>query len=584
MELFEKLPQKDVELINGYINSYGGGNDEGSYMPLDQTSYWLRFWSVNKVPFYQMFGEKFIVKKEISFNRDADAMEEELDESIRYGDGIAKTFRNRYEAFINSLYDLDYDARYELRRFAGDCSMLISNEYTGNPITIPGSLTVDGKPFQINHGAKVVKMLGKICKALGFSYTAYKCPHCGHVDTETAWEKDKCPYCYNNETDYVTVDGYEAFRCLHSLALNQKRLKGNLCLSIHPLDYITMSDNDCNWQSCMQWMEEQGDYRLGTIEMMNSPYCVVAYVEAREDMYLWNSEARWNNKRWRQLLMITPEMLLGNKQYPYFSDDLQGAAMKWLRELANAGDYRCVENEKRYGPYEEEALQIQNRRYNRVGTQEVYVHFWFDFMYCDIYDYRMAFISRTCSTGRIEYNLSGPAVCTNCGEVIYKDDDNVEPHWTICAECCGVWRCHQCGEMHQGEPYYAEDCDLPLCGYCYDQLERCEVCGDRIMNIGEIFIELLPEADEEYECYNWNYLVATCSHCAHSSEFTQLFGDIVIRKDMFGRDRQVVLLENISDEGLERGNLDRGVINILKSIRDAKSDEEKLNFVKKNLY
>jgi hypothetical protein len=282
--------------------------------------------------------------------------------------------------------------------------------------------------------------------------------------------------------------------------------------------------------------------------------------------------------------MITPEMLLGNKQYPYFSDDLQGAAMKWLRELANAGDYRCVENKKRYGPYEEEALQIQNNRYNKVGTQEIYVRFWFDFMYCDIYDYRMAFISRTCSASRIEYNLSGPAVCTNCGEVIYRGDDNVEPHWTICAECCGTWRCHQCGDMHQGEPYYAADCDYPLCGYCYDQLERCEVCGDRIMDVGEIFIELLPEADEEHECYNWNYLVATCSHCAHSSEFTQLFGDIVIRKDMFGRDRQVVLLENISDEGLERGNLDRGVINILKSIRDAKSDEEKLNFVKKNLY
>ena len=29
------------------------------------------------------------------------------------------------------------------------------------------------------------------------------------------------------------------------------------------------------------------------------------------------------------------EMILGNKQYPFFNDDLQGAAMKWLRDLAN---------------------------------------------------------------------------------------------------------------------------------------------------------------------------------------------------------------------------------------------------------
>jgi hypothetical protein len=63
-----------------------------------------------------------------------------------------------------------------------------------------------------------------------------------------------------------------------------------------------------------------------------------------------------------------------------------------------------------------------------------------------------------------------------------------------------------------------------------------------------------------------------------------LFGEIVVRTDMFGRERQVVLLENISDEGLEHGNLDVNTINTLKSIRDAKSDEEKLNLVKKNLY
>ena len=69
-----------------------------------------------------------------------------------------------------------------------------------------------------------------------------------------------------------------------------------------------------------------------------------------------------------------------------------------------------------------------------------------------------------------------------------------------------------------------------------------------------------------------------------NSDFKDLFGEIAVRTDMFGRERQVVLLENISDEGLEHGNLDINTINTLKSIRDAKSDEEKLNLVKKNLY
>jgi hypothetical protein len=425
-------------------------------------------------------------------------------------------------------------------------------------------------------------MLGKICKAIGMEYTAYKCPNCGRVSDE---QEPYCGYC-GCETPYTKVDGYEAFRRAHSLVLNQKKLRGNLCLSIHPMDYITMSDNDCGWQSCMQWMEEQGDYRLGTIEMMNSPYCVVAYVEAREDMYLWNSETRWNNKRWRQLLMITPEMLLGNKQYPYFSDDLQGAAMKWLRELANAGDYRCADNNKRYGPYEEEALQIANKRRNRVGTREIYVNFWFNYMYCDIYDYRMAFIARNCPSNSIEYNLSGPAVCTNCGDVIYKDcESEVEAYWTTCRACNNMWRCAHCGEWHHGDPCYVEDSDEPYCAYCYEyDTSVCEVCGGRMAYGQSIYIEVLPNADSEHECYNWNYVIDTCENCLSNGEFTKLYGEITTRIDMFGRERNVISLKNITDSGLKRGSLDVSTRNALKAIRDAKSDEEKLNLVKKNLY
>lgn len=584
MDIFEKLSSEDVELIQGYINRYGGSDGyNDSYMPLGDMGHWLRFWNVNKAPFYQMFGEKFILKKEVLFERDQDAMEEELDEAIRYSDSIASGFRSGYSMFVQDL-PIDYELKYVMKQLACNMTGLIRNIYEGDPITIPGSVTIDGRPLQINHGAKTIKMLGKVCKAIGYTYTAYKCPQCGHVTTVAS--KDEHCDCCDESPIYEKIDGYESFRRLHSLVLNQKKLKGNLCLSIHPLDYITMSDNDCGWQSCMQWMEEAGDYRLGTIEMMNSPYCVVAYVEAREPMTLWSMDTKWNSKRWRQLLMITPEMLLGNKQYPYFSDDLQGTAMKWLRELANAGDYRCADNNKRYGPYEEEALQIINKRRNRVGTREIYVNFWFNYMYCDIYDYRMAFIARNCPSNSIEYNLSGPAVCTNCGDVIYKDcESEVEAYWTTCRTCNNMWRCGHCGEWHHGDPYYVEDSDEPYCGYCYEyETSVCEVCGGRMSNGHSVYIEVLPNADIEHECYNWNYVIDTCDNCLNSTEFTTLYGEITTRIDMFGRERNVISLKNITDSGLKRGSLDVSTRNALKAIRDAKSDEEKLNLVKKNLY
>ena len=89
MELFTKLPQSDVELINGYINNYGGSDDESSYMPLDKMPYFLRYWSRNKAPLYQMFGEKFILKKEICFDRDPDQMEEEMKDASLVGKKIS---------------------------------------------------------------------------------------------------------------------------------------------------------------------------------------------------------------------------------------------------------------------------------------------------------------------------------------------------------------------------------------------------------------------------------------------------------------------------------------------------------------
>ena len=55
-------------------------------------------------------------------------------------------------------------------------------------------------------------------------------------------------------------------------------------------------------------------------------------------------------------------------------------------------------------------------------------------------------------------------------------------------------------------------------------------------------------------------------------------------KDMYGRERQVVFIENFSDEGLDCGDLDIRSREMLRLLRDAKSDEERLDLVRKNLY
>jgi hypothetical protein len=54
-----------------------------------------------------------------------------------------------------------------------------------------------------------------------------------------------------------------------------KPTEGYLVLSIHPIDYITMSESGYNWDSCQSI---NGDFAAGTVALM-SDYCtIVAYI------------------------------------------------------------------------------------------------------------------------------------------------------------------------------------------------------------------------------------------------------------------------------------------------------------------
>lgn len=577
MDLLTKLPEEDKNLIHRYIAWYGGGDCDCDYTVISRNrmDYFLRFWAPAKEPFYKMFGENFIIKREISFTKDIDELEEEMDMALRHGEVPVAEFRRRYVNFIDEYPGMDYELRYQLKRFANDTSMLVKNVYEDEPFSIPGEFTINKRPLQVNRGVKAIKMLGKICAAMGFSVTMYHCETCG------TWSEDPTakPFYCDNHT-LVKVDCYEQFRRAHSLALNQKTVRGNLCLSIHPLDFITMSDNECGWSSCMCWMEEPGDYRLGTIEMMNSESVIIAYVEAKEDMHIADHDQKWNNKRWRQLIVVTPELILGNKQYPYFNDVLQGTALKWIKELAAGADLG-------YGPYDVESVQIRNQSANTIGNRRVHFNLYMSgYMYNDIYDLRMGFMKSNWTGTDLTINLSGPAVCTSCGDIIPIND--VESSWTTCRDCNGMWQCKCCGDWHYGEPYYASDSDDCYCEYCYTHdLITCEVCGEKVEHINQVFLELIP-ADQcpvELECYNWSYTIPICDYCMkHPEDCAITLGELKTVTDMWGRMRTVAQIANVNDEGLSRGDLPQEVFATLVKIRDAKSIEERADLIRNNLY
>lgn len=575
MSLFERLPDEDKSQFKSYLSHYG---DEGNgTISLDRLGYFLRFWDENKEPFFRAFGEQFIVKKEVRLTKNKDELADEM--YIALTSSAHQMVRNFVSAYRDAVRHIgndmdDLNVAYRLNSFVDDYEMLADNIYLGPRFTIPGKYTKDERPLVVNSHCKAVKMLGKIAAALDVELPIMYCSDCGCYYTNGETE------CGYEHGPLVKSSGYELFRQAHSQVLNQKQIKGNLCLSIHPLDYITMSDNNCGWTSCMSWMEEAGDYRLGTIEMMNSPCVVVAYVESKETM--WTPGGEWNNKRWRQLYIVTKEVILGNRQYPYYSDELQGVAIRWIRDL--------MTQIPGYGPYPEEAIQLRNDGWNTIRDKKIYFDFVCNYMYNDVYDSRLAYVAdqKLNDNGHYYCNFSGPAVCTGCGEVIKLDE--VDAHAVQCRACDGHWRCDFCGDWHSCyDESYSVDDEYVACDWCYhNELSICEVCGEHHRNdsVSHIYIQFADTTNEEIrDGFNYNFYVTMCDSCLNNpEEYVPLFGQVYEVKDSWGNRRQAFDVRNITDDGFNAGDLRSRTIEWLKLMQATKSDEERINLLEKIVY
>ena len=124
---------------------------------------------------------------------------------------------------------------------------------------------------------------------------------------------------------YPSMELFTRFRDRVSLIRTTQKLDVDVTLSIHPIDFLSMSDNKSGWTSCMSLLGK-GSCRSGVMEFMNSPTAVVAYVES--DIPFLPGVP---NKSWRMLLFYdeSGRVAMGGRQYPFFSKALaEGAICK----------------------------------------------------------------------------------------------------------------------------------------------------------------------------------------------------------------------------------------------------------------
>lgn len=148
-----------------------------------------------------------------------------------------------------------------------------------------------------------------------------------------------------------------------------------------------------------------------------------------------------------------------------------------------------------------------------------------------------------------------------------------------------MWRCTYCGDLCSGEAYYTEDRDDPFCLYCYEnRTSQCECCGDRVIDAHNVFIRLLKDPpDSDLESCNWGHCVTVCSYCYNHADNTFLnkFGQPFWAKDMWGRDRRVISIDTISDEGMQEGDIDANTRSMLIDVRNEKNREKRIELIQK---
>lgn len=485
MDLRTLITPEQDDMITHYIKSRTGET------PVASLDYILREWAEQKGVLYQMLGEQLITSRYICLEAQATDIEFSLNEWMSIDDD-AHDFIEHYSRILSDLLDDkkiiydDFKALYSL--VAPKVMTQRKYEEATKTFILPQG------NVQLVHGQKITRALRKVCEILG-------------------------------------IDGCDDFLTGYSRIYNTVKLEGNLCLSIHPFDYMTMSDNSLEWRSCMSW--DEGCYRQGTVEMMNSPYVVVAYLESSHPYYPFEDGGdTWNNKKWRELYIVHPDMITNIKGYPYESEALSTFVVKWLKELCETNlAHRLPSDEERAALYHGDCVASDGDfdfPYAYVDDYQVYtpgrncypyvdlpytdenlspanvqLKFYTDIMYNDMLHrgtHHYIYANWRCLTFShilLEINYSGKSECMCCGnfECIQDTedllcDDCKYGNKEQCTECEGFFDADEM-IMFRGSYY---------CEHCYEQYIRRDSATSEEDYISN-FVAFVPATDDCSQIY-----------------------------------------------------------------------------------
>ena len=284
---------------------------------------------------------------------------------------------------------------------------------------------------------------------------------------------------------FVNESELDALIKKYATIFNQKTIKGDLCLSVHPLDYFSVSDNQCGWNSCFS--VHDGSYRISTTGLLTSPNTMVAYLSSGDVEYeAYDMSMTWNNKKWRTYVTMSHDQKTFHigREYPYSNPSLRQKVVEMIADLTG--------------------LEYQE------ADREIYINTP-DAFYNDGF-YHLYEATNIEEDERVdELDVAEDCYCMECGTTYDLEGVN--------GICC--ISCHpECHEDYMGtctlcdthifdyEDYsYIISRGEYVCECCSPKLTYCQECDEAYIGEDEPLVEVHHRKEDEY------YVTEMCSRC-----------------------------------------------------------------------
>lgn len=312
-----------------------------------------------------------------------------------------------------------------------------------------------------------------------------------------------------------------------SLILMEDRIEGYLTVSVHPFDFLTLSDNNHHWTSCHSL---KGDYRAGNLSYMTDASTVICYFSNNKPEKLSNcpSDFEWPSKKWRCLLFFSEnrDMIFASKQYPFEHKEMLNNVLNKL--LPQSG---LCERKKSWSNWNNQyikSIQVDDftHTYGKLvpmsdGMIPLYKLFntkgdlhYNDILWSISYEepyYAYLLQGKTFegeNTGRLNriypntqtrFNVGHPVKCLCCesnritlSQMVYCTDCLVEQLGE--QEAARRYedlfcKCPRCGDIFFDETGFFINDEEYVCEYCATEVPRCVDCDNLYDEYGTIFYD-----------------------------------------------------------------------------------------------